>query len=122
MRSVQVGSEPVPMERVSLSMDSRFALIDQERGALRLLVTLEKYGQGLVRQQLIDEMQEQGVGRTALNSSLDACRELGLIVDVKMQKGSKNYTVSMLTEAGYQLACKLLEITEILDAHMARAV
>jgi hypothetical protein len=103
-------------------MDSSFALIDQEKGTLRLLVTLEKYGQGLARQQLIDKLRAQGVGRTSLYSSLKVGRALGLIVDVKMQKGSKNYTVSMLTEAGYQLACKLLEITEILDAHMARAV
>ena len=109
----------MPTERTSLDTDSRFALIDQERGALRLLVTLEKYGQGLVRQQLIDELREQGVGRSSLYSSLDACRELGLVVDVKMQTGSKNYIVSMLTEQGYQLASKLLEITEILDAHMA---
>ncbi len=103
-------------------MDSSFALIDPERGTLRLLVTLEKYGQGLTRQQLIDELREQGVGRSSLYSSLDACRELGLLVDVKMQRGSKNYTVSMLTEEGYQLACKLLEITEILDAQMAHDV
>jgi len=112
----------VPTERTNLDTDSRFALIDQERGALRLLVTLEKYGQGLVRQQLIDELREQGVGRSSLYSSLDACRELGLIVDVKMQRGSNYYTVSMLTEEGYQLACKLLEITKILDAHMAHDV
>ena len=122
MRSVQAGSEPVPTERTSLNMDSRFALIDQERGALRLLVTLEKYGQGLVRQQLIDELREQGVGRSSLYSSLDACRELGLIVDFKMQRGSNYYTVSMLTKEGYQLACKLLEIAEILDTHMAHDV
>ncbi len=122
MRSVQAGREPVPTESMSLSTDSRFALLDQERGALRLLVTLEKYGQGLPRQQLIDKLREQGVGRTSLYSSLKVGRALGLIVDVKMQKGSKNYTVFMLTEAGYQLACKLLEITEILDARMVHDV
>ena len=112
----------MPAERTNLETDSRFALIDQERGALRLLVTLEKNGQGLVRQQLIDELRDQGVGRSSLYSSLDACRELGLIIDVKMQRDSKNYTVSMLTEQGYQLACKLLEITELLDAHIAHDV
>ena len=114
--------ELVPSEFTNLENVSRLALIDQERGTLRLLVPLEKYGQGLVRQQLIDELREQGVGRSSLYSSLDACRELGLIVDVKMQKGSKNYTVSMLTKAGYQLACKLLKITEILDARMVHDV
>jgi len=112
----------VPTERTSLNMDSSFALIDQERGTLRLLVTLEKYGQGLVRQQLIDELREQGVGRSSLYSSLDACRELGLVVDFKMQRGSKNYIVSMLTEQGYLLACKLLEIKEMLDVHLSRDV
>jgi hypothetical protein len=122
MKSAQAGSEPVPAERTNLETDSRFALIDQERGTLRLLVTLEKYGQGLARQQLIDELREQGVGRSSLYSSLDACRELGLIVDMKMQRGSKNYTVSMLSQEGYQLAQKLLEVKEMLDAHMVRDV
>ena len=89
---------------------------------MRLLVTLGKYGQGLVRQQLIDKLREQGVGRTALNSSLDACRELGLIVDFKMQRGSRHYTVSMLTEQGQLLACKLLEIKEMMDGHIAAKV
>jgi hypothetical protein len=122
MKSAQAGSEPVPTERMSLNTDSRFALLDQERGTLRLLVTLEKYGQGLARQQLIDELREQGVGRSSLYSSLDACRELGLIVDMKMQRGSKNYTVSMLSQEGYQLAQKLLEVKEMLDAHMVHDV
>ena len=103
-------------------MDSRFSMIDQERGTLRLLVTLEKYGQGLVRQQLIDELREQGVGRSSLYSSLDACRALGLVVDVKMQRGSNYYTVSMLSQEGYQLAQKLLEVKEMLDGHMTHGV
>ena len=112
----------MPTERTSLHMDSRFAGIDQERGILRLLVTLEKYGQGLPRQQLIEKLRIQGVGRTALNSSLDACKKLGLIVDMKMHGDSKKFIVSMLTKAGYQLACKLLEVKEILDAHTVRDV
>jgi hypothetical protein len=103
-------------------MVSCFALIDQERGALRMLVTLEKYGQGLARQRLIDELREQGVGRSSLYSSLDACRELGLVVDVKMRKGSNFYTVSMLTERGYQLARKLVEVKQMLDEHMTHDV
>ena len=82
-------------------------------------MTLEKYGHGLVRQQLIDELREQGVGRSSLYSSLDACRELDLIVDFKMQRGSRHYTVSMLTEQGHLLACKLLEIKEMMDGHNA---
>jgi hypothetical protein len=122
MRSVQAGSEPVPTKRMSLNMDSSFALIDQERGTLRLLVTLEKYGQGLARQQLIDKLRAQGVGRSSLYSGLKAGRALGLIVDVKMQRGSNYYTVSMLSQEGYQLAQKLLEVKEMLDAHMVHDV
>jgi Fe2+ or Zn2+ uptake regulation protein len=112
----------VPTERTNLDIASRFAILDQERGSLRILLTLEKYGQGLARQQLIDELREQGVGRSSLYSSLNACRELGLIVDVKMQKGSNYYTVSMLTEQGYHLARKLLEVKQILDERMAHEV
>ena len=119
MRSVQAGREPVKKEHKNLDVVSRFALIDQERGALRLLVTLEKYAQGQVRQQLIDELRDQGVGRTSMYSSLDACRELGLVVDVKMRKGSNYCTVSMLTSEGFKLAGKLFEIKEMLDEHCA---
>jgi hypothetical protein len=79
-------------------------------------------GQGLPRQQLIDKLHILGVGRTSLNSSLDICQDLGLVVDVKMQRGSRHYTVAMLTVEGYQLARKLLEISEMLDAHMVHAV
>jgi hypothetical protein len=100
-------------------MDSRFALMDQERGTLRLLVALHQSEQGLSRQQLIDELREKGVGRTALNSSLEACIKLGFIVDFKMQRGSRHYTISMLTEQGHKLACKLREIKDMLDVHVA---
>jgi hypothetical protein len=107
---------------MNLNLDSRFALIDQERGVLRLLVALEKNLQGLPRQQLIEKLREQGVGRTSLNSSLDACKKLGLVVDVKMQRGSRHYTVAMLTEEGYQLARKLFEIKDMLDVHWSHDV
>lgn len=112
----------MPTERTSLNMDSRFAMIDHERGVLRLLVALEEYGQGLPRQQLIDKLREQGVGRTSLNSSLDSCKELGLVVDVKMQRGSRHYTVATLSEQGFLLAQKLLEIKDILDVHWSHDV
>ena len=118
MKSAQAGSEPVPTERTSLNMDSRFAMIDHERGVLRLLVTLEEYEQGLPRQQLIDKLRAQGVGRSSLYSGLKAGRALGLIVDVKMQRGSNYYTVSMLSQEGYQLVQKLLEVKEMLDGHL----
>jgi len=94
----------------NLDGDSRFAMIDHERGVLRLLVALEEYGQGLPRQQLTDKLHKLGVGRTSLNSSLESCKELGLLVDVKMQRGSRLYTMAMLSEQGYLLALKLLEI------------
>lgn len=115
MRSVHAGREPVPSERLNSDMVTRFAMLDQERGALRLLVTLEKHGQGLARQQLINELREQGVGRSSLYSSLDACRKLGLVADVKMQRDSKFLTVSMLSERGYRLARKLLDVKKMLD-------
>jgi len=102
--------------------DSCFALIDYERGALRLLVALLEHEQGLPRQQLTDKLQEQGVGRTSLNSSLDSCKELGLVVDVKMQRGSRHYSVAMLTEEGYHLARKLQQIKTMLDTKLAHDV
>lgn len=122
MRSAHEDREPVPTEFTNLENVSRFALIDQERGTLRLLAVLVQSGQGLSRQQLIDELREQGVGRTALNSSLDACIKLGLVVDFKMQRGSRHYTVSMLTETGHLLACKLLKIKEMMDVRIAHDV
>jgi hypothetical protein len=108
-------NDSVQVKYRGLDGDSRFALIDRERGTLRLLVTLLKYGQGLVRQQLIEKLREQGVGRTSLYSSLEVCIELGLIVDVNMMRGSHFCTVSMLTEFGYQLALVLSRLMKMLD-------
>ena len=52
-------------------------------------------------------------------SSLETCRELGLIEDVKMRTGSNYCKVSILTEEGFKLASKLFEIKEMLDEHGA---
>lgn len=117
-----VVSKPAQTENGNLDGDSRFAMIDHERGTLRLLIALEAYGQGLSRTQLTDKLREQGIGRTSLKSSLESCKELGLLVDVKMQRGSSIYTITMLSEQGYLLALKLLEIKKMLDDNWSHAV
>jgi hypothetical protein len=76
----------------NLDGDSRFAMIDHERGVLRLLVALEELGHGLPHQQLTDKLHKLGVGRTSFNSSLESCKELGFIVDVKMQREVQDFT------------------------------
>ena len=95
---------------------SRFGKLDHERGALRLLLTLERSQQGLMRKNLEEEMREQGVGRSAMLSSLESCIGLRLVEDVKSKIGSHYCAVSMLTNLGHQVALKLLEVEEILDA------
>ena len=94
---------------------SRFGKLDHERGALRLLIALERNQQGLIRKDLASKMREEGVGRSAMISSLETCMYLRLVEDIKSQFGTHYVTVSMLTELGHRVALKLLEIESILE-------
>jgi len=99
---------------------SHFGKLDHERGALRLLLVLERSGPGLMRKDLAKALGEQGIGRSAMISSLESCIGLRLVEDMKSKIGSHYCAVSMLTNLGHQVALKLLEVEEILDVNTKR--
>ena len=94
---------------------SHLGKLDHERASLRLLLALERSGQGLMRKDLTKVLGDQGVGRSAMLSSLESCIGLRLVEDVKSKIGSHYCAVSMLTNLGHQVALKLLEVEEILE-------
>ena len=94
---------------------SHFGKLDHEKGAFRLLLALERNQPGLIRKDLALKMREEGVGRSAMISSLETCMYLRLVEVIKSQFGTHFVTVSMLTELGHRVALKLLEIESILE-------
>lgn len=95
-------------------MVSRFRKLDHERGSLRLLLTLHKSEVGLTRQSLITKLAEQGVGKSALYSSLKACISLGLVEEYDSEVGSRRVKVTHVTEKGGIVTKKLLELKNLL--------
>jgi hypothetical protein len=89
-------------------------MLDHEKGALRILLVLERSNPGLIRKELAEELRHAGVGSSAMRASLKACVSLGLVDDFEMRDGAHYVVVSMLTERGLRVALKLLEVEELL--------
>ena len=58
---------------------SKFTRLDEEKGTLRILLTLQEMQSQITKTQLIESLQEAGLGRSGFYSSYNTLKEIGLI-------------------------------------------
>jgi hypothetical protein len=91
--------------------------LDEPSAALRILLLFSnKSPEGITIMTLYDAMSEQGVGRTAVDTSRRALLKAGLTEESQM-KNDKNRTVIVVsyTQLGCEVTNKIKEIQEILN-------
>lgn len=70
-------------------MMSGIGSLDEEKGALRILLYLA-YSQGSDdRRRMIEDLSSKDVGRTAFYSSLEALKDLNLVEEAKVSREKK---------------------------------
>ena len=91
--------------------------LDEPSATLRILLLLSNQSpEGITMTTLNESLSEQGVGRTAIDSSRKALLKAGLTVENSM-KNSKKRTIIVIssTPLGVEVTKKLNEIQEILN-------
>ena len=94
--------------------------LDEERGTLRLILTLAYNQVPLTRLEYMNGADEVGVGRTAFYSGIRTLMELGLVEETYETREGKRVILSGLTKDGWAVAKLLREIDEMLGG--ARAI
>ena len=88
--------------------------LDEEKGALRILLYLA-YSQGSEnRRRMIEDLGSKGVGKTAFYSSLKALKDLNLVEEAKVSRDNKQFVETRLTGKGSKVAVKLDRIQKLL--------
>jgi predicted transcriptional regulator len=62
-------------------MTSKFTRLDEEKGTLRILLTLLKTQSHITKTQLIESLNKTGLGRSGFYSSYNTLKEIGLITE-----------------------------------------
>ena len=60
---------------------SKFTRLDEEKGTLRILLTLQETQSQITKTQLIESLQKAGLGRSGFYSSYNTLKEIGLIIE-----------------------------------------
>ena len=90
--------------------------LDNERATFRILLFLGYGYTSVPRSELIREVAELGVGRSALYSSLGTLNELKLIEEYRETQDGKRFVMTKLTKSGYEVAKKIIELNRFLEA------
>jgi len=67
------------------------------------------------RSQLIDELAEEGVGRSAFYSSLKTLKDLGLVVDEKIQGRNRMAVGTRLTSKGLEIPGAVNQLVDVME-------
>jgi len=92
-----------------------FSRLDEDTATLRILLNLSHIMGSTSRSQLIRELAKEGVGRSALFSSLKTLRDLGLIVDEKILRGNRKAVGTRLTSKGLEIAEIINQLVNVLE-------
>ena len=95
---------------------SKFTQLDEEKGTLRILLTLQENRPQITKTQLIESLHKAGLGRSGFYSSYNTLKDIGLIIEEtgKNQEGRRIFLTS-LTGMGNVIAQDLRKIQLILD-------
>lgn len=90
--------------------------LDEPRASLRILVTLSSHAEGVKITNLYNVMRtEYGLGRTAVDTSINALIEAGLITKYGYENGKSNLKIINLTEFGDVILRKVIETAELME-------
>ena len=105
----------------SLCTDSRFVTskftrLDEEKGTLRILLTLLETQPQITKTQLIESLHKAGLGRSGFYSSYNTLKEIGLITEEtgKNPEG-RRILLPSLSGMGKVIALDLRKLQLILD-------
>jgi hypothetical protein len=91
-----------------------FGRFDEGKGTLRLFFLLcYAHDEPFPRVELLKELSDEGIGRTAAYRDIDTCKDLGLVEERTFNLKGKRVLSLHLTEKGHKLIPSILEIHEI---------
>jgi len=97
---------------------SKISRFDNERASMRIVLELMKEGASISRGQLIDRLQEYGIGRTSFYVTLNTLEDLGILEDETKNMDGKRFIVTKLTIRGRMIAEHLMDIERILEVNI----
>jgi hypothetical protein len=97
-------------------MTSKFTRLDEEKGTLRILLTLQETQSQITKTQLIESLQKVGLGRSGFYSSYNTLKEIGLIIEEtgKNPEG-RRILLPSLSGMGNVIGLDLLSLQLMLD-------
>ena len=96
-------------------MISEFGKVDKDKATLRIFTTIYESRSPLTRLDLISQLEEDDVGRSAFYTSFKTLKELDLVTSFDMKLDGKRHIMTTLTDKGAEIAKKLVEIKNILE-------
>jgi len=95
---------------------SKFTRLDEEKGTLRILLTLQETQSQITKTQLIASLQKAGLGRSGFYSSYNALKEIGLITEeTGKNREGRRILIPSLSGMGKVIALDLRKLQLILD-------
>ena len=97
-------------------MTSKFTRLDEEKGTLRILLTLQETQSQITKTQLIESLRKAGLGRSGFYSSYNTLKEIGLIIEEtgKNPEG-RRILLPSLSGMGNVIGLDLLSLQLMLD-------
>lgn len=94
--------------------------LDEPSASLRILVALSGNPQGVTVTGLYRLMKgDYGLGRTAVDTSRRALESAGLVAEYRYDGGRRNMKIINLTDLGYVVVKKIIEISELMGQRRA---
>ena len=90
---------------------SKFTRLDEEKGTLRILLTLQETQSQISKTQLIESLQEAGLGRSGFYSSYNTLKEIGLVnEETGKNREGRRILLPSLSSLGNVIALDLLTL------------
>ena len=97
-------------------MTSKFTRLDEEKGTLRILLTLLETQPPITKTQLIESLHKTGLGRSGFYSSFNTLKDLGLITEeTGMNPQGRRILITSLSGMGNVIAADLRTLQLMLD-------
>ena len=96
---------------------SKFTRLDEEKGTLRILLTLQETQSQFTKTQLIESLQKAGLGRSGFYSSYNTLKEIGLVnEETGKNREGRRILLPSLSGLGNVIALDLRRLQLMLDS------